>query len=130
MTTQNETEVVARSVCPHMGCVNYEFTGRHCVDEHGCNIPCQAPLDRLVLSRPWAASQAAITALTNLGFSRRADVVEECARVADDAQKTSYPNGDFRYGYNLASDRIAKSIRSPSPQSKDTIPVIRFGDEK
>jgi hypothetical protein len=119
MTTQNETEVVEtvkRAMCKSRTC-----EGANC-----CQWPANMGRTKCPVRDGGYDDAAAdvITALTSLGFSRRADVVEECAVLADRM-------GDKDCGCRRceALHNLAESIRSLSPQSKDTIPVIRFGDE-
>lgn len=55
--------------------------------------------------------QLASKILGSLGYVSRQDVIEECAKVAENTPTTLCQNGDF------FSERVAKAIRALSSQS-------------
>lgn len=63
-------------------------------------------------------AQAVLSALPEMGFCRRGDVVEEAAKVADGERSLSQWS-EYRDGYNTACNAIGQRIRAlPEPPAR------------
>lgn len=58
-----DTELVARTICYHMGCQRVARQMAPCVNERGARVPCQAKRNELLFTYAWDAANSAINVM-------------------------------------------------------------------